>query len=56
MLASVIADADADDEVTLVTADRGLRRRAVALGAAVASPRWLLGLLDDDSAAPSRHG
>jgi len=52
----VSAIADAGDEVTLVTADRGLRQRAAALGATVASPRWLLGLLDEDGAAPSRHG
>ena len=56
MLVSAIADARDDDEVTLVTADRALSRRAAALGAAVASPRWLLGLLDEDSAAPRRHG
>ena len=55
MLVSVIAEADADD-VTLVTADRGLRQRAAALGATVASPGWLLALLDEGSAAPSRHG
>jgi hypothetical protein len=30
-----------DEEVTLVTADRELRRRAEALGAAVVGPRWL---------------
>ena len=54
MLVSAIADAD--EEVTLVTADRGLRQRAVALGAAVASPRWLLEVLDGDVATPSRHG
>ncbi len=54
MLVSAIAVSD--DEVTLVTADRELRRRAVALGAAVASPRWLLGLLDGDGTEPSRPG
>jgi hypothetical protein len=32
--------------VTLVSADRGLRRRAEALGADVAGPGWLLALLD----------
>ncbi len=31
-----------DGEVTLVTADRELRRRAEALGADVVGPRWLL--------------
>jgi hypothetical protein len=29
-----------------VSADRGLRRRAEALGADVAGPGWLLALLD----------
>jgi rRNA-processing protein FCF1 len=33
--------------VTLVTADRELRRRAEALGAEVVGPGWLLGLLDE---------
>jgi hypothetical protein len=33
------------DEVTLVTADRDLRRRAEALGATVVGPGWLLNLL-----------
>jgi hypothetical protein len=37
---------DADDPVTLVTADRALRERAAACGAAVVGPRWLLELLD----------
>jgi rRNA-processing protein FCF1 len=35
-----------DDGVTLVTADRALRRRAEALGADVVGPGWLLDLLD----------
>ena len=52
----VAAIAESNDQVTLVTADRELRQRAVALGAAVASPRWLLGLLDGDGDEPSRHG
>jgi hypothetical protein len=39
-LVDVVAGAP-DDEVTLVTADRELRRRAEALGAAVVGPRWL---------------
>ena len=34
------------DEVTLVTADRELRRRAEALGASVVGPGWLLSLLE----------
>jgi predicted RNA-binding protein with PIN domain len=39
-----------DDDVEVVTADRGLRRRVEALGATVAGPSWLLGrLLDDHS-------
>ncbi len=33
-------------EVTLVTADRELRRRAEALGASVVGPGWLLELLE----------
>jgi hypothetical protein len=37
---------EARGEVTLVSADRGLRRRAEALGADVAGPGWLLALLD----------
>jgi rRNA-processing protein FCF1 len=32
--------------VTLVTADRELRRRAEALGAEVVGPKWLLELLE----------
>ncbi len=38
---------DADDPVTLVSADRALRERAEACGAEVVGPRWLLELLDD---------
>jgi rRNA-processing protein FCF1 len=34
--------ADAAGQVTLVSADRPLRQRAEALGARVASPRWLV--------------
>jgi hypothetical protein len=37
---------EARGDVTLVSADRGLRRRAEALGADVAGPGWLLALLD----------
>ncbi len=40
-LIEVIADAD-DPDVTLVTADRGLRTRSEALGASVVGPGWLL--------------
>jgi hypothetical protein len=32
----------AGDEVTVVTADRGLRARVTALGASCVGPRWLL--------------
>ena len=35
-----------DQVVTLVTADRELRRRAEAVGAHVVGPRWLLALLE----------
>ena len=41
-LVDVAEDAGPDHEVTLVTADRELRRRAEALGAEVVGPRWLL--------------
>jgi rRNA-processing protein FCF1 len=37
---------DTTGQVTLVSADRALRQRAKALGADVASPRWLINLLD----------
>jgi hypothetical protein len=37
--------AGATDQVTLVTADRGLRERAEALGAGVVGPSWLIQLL-----------
>ena len=36
-----------NEAVTLVTADRELRRRAEALGAEVVGPSWLLHLLED---------
>jgi hypothetical protein len=38
---------DTSDQVTLVSADRELRRRAGALGAGVVGPGWLIGLLGD---------
>jgi 8-oxo-dGTP diphosphatase len=38
--------AEATGQVTLVSADRALRHRAEALGATVASPGWLIDLLD----------
>jgi len=37
----------ATDHVTLISADRGLRQRAEALGASAVGPNWLLGLLDE---------
>jgi hypothetical protein len=43
--ALVAVVADATGPVTLVSADRELRRRAEALGALVASPGWLIDLL-----------
>jgi hypothetical protein len=36
-----------DQPITLVTADRELRRRAEALGAKTVGPRWLLRLLEE---------
>jgi hypothetical protein len=36
----------ADEPVTLVTADRELRRRAAALGAEIVGPTWLLSALE----------
>ena len=44
-LVHVVAEA-ADEAVTLVTADRELRRRAESLGAEVVGPGWLLHLLE----------
>ncbi len=38
---------ESPDRVTLVTADRELRGRAEALGAAVVGPRWLLARLEE---------
>ena len=46
LLIDVAADAS-DQVVTLVTADRELRRRAEALGAEVIGPGWLLELLEE---------
>jgi hypothetical protein len=43
-LVDVVARAP-DQSITLVTADRELRRRAQALGADVVGPGWLLDLL-----------
>ena len=44
-LVEVVAGAS-DQVVTLVTADRELRRRAEALGAEVVGPSWLLHLIE----------
>ena len=41
-----VASNASDQVVTLVTADRELRRRAQALGADVVGPKWLLELLE----------
>jgi hypothetical protein len=43
----VAVAADADDQVTLVSADRALCQRARGLGAAVARPGWLIGRLGE---------
>ncbi len=45
-LVDVIASGPRNGQVTLVTADRALARRAEALGARVVGPKWLLNLLD----------
>jgi hypothetical protein len=47
--------ADATGPVTLLSADRALRQRAEVLGAKVAGPRWLIGLLDNGN-GPIRAG
>ena len=39
--------ADADGQVTLVSADRALCRQAQELGADVARPGWLIDLLEE---------
>jgi rRNA-processing protein FCF1 len=41
-----VASNASDQEVTLVTADRELRRRAEVLGADVVGPGWLLEILE----------
>jgi rRNA-processing protein FCF1 len=48
-LVDVIARAE-DPSITLVTADRELRRRAEALGANVVGPKWLLERLEQSAA------
>ncbi|HEY6472687.1 MAG TPA: hypothetical protein VIY26_07330 [Acidimicrobiales bacterium] len=45
-LVDVVEEAAPDHEVTLVTADRELRRRAETLGAEVVGPGWLWGRVD----------
>ena len=42
-----VVETNPDQAITLVTADRELRRRAETLGAEVVGPSWLLGLLDE---------
>ncbi len=42
----IAVTADAAGQVTLVSADRELRRRAEALGADVAGPGWLIDVLE----------
>ena len=42
-IVDLVRAADPDREITVVTADRGLRDRVTALGAAVTGPRTLLG-------------
>jgi hypothetical protein len=44
----VAVAAGADSQVTLVSADRALGRRAEALGASVKGPRWLIDRLEAD--------
>jgi hypothetical protein len=44
---AAIADARADDDVLVVTADRGLAERVRAAGAKVVGPSWLLDQLVD---------
>jgi hypothetical protein len=41
MIVAVVAAAGADDEVTVVSADRGLGARVRELGATVVGPTWL---------------
>lgn len=48
-LADELLRADPDDEVTVVTSDRGLRARVHAIGARSLGPGWLLQQLDDTS-------
>jgi hypothetical protein len=43
-----VATGASERGVTLVTADRELRRRAEALGATVVGPQWLLELIEGE--------
>jgi rRNA-processing protein FCF1 len=45
-LVSLAAEAGAGADVLLVTADRGLRARAAAVGASAVGPSWLLDRLE----------
>ncbi|WP_433527157.1 NYN domain-containing protein [Nocardia pseudovaccinii] len=45
-IVDVVAAATAEDRITVVTADRGLRERIQALGAESVGPRWLLDRID----------
>jgi inactivated superfamily I helicase len=50
------SNATEQSTVTLVTADRVLRRRAEALGADIVGPNWLLGRLDPPTERAPLHG
>jgi hypothetical protein len=43
-----VVERSPEQAVTLVTADRELRRRAETLGAEVVGPGWLLGILEEE--------
>jgi len=47
-----IARGAGDRDVVLVSADRGLRSRAAALGATAVGPAWLLDRIDGGRASP----
>jgi hypothetical protein len=49
-IVAAVAGAGPAGDVTVVTADRGLRDRVQGLGAAVVGPRWLLDRLGSDPA------
>lgn len=53
LIAQIAADrAAATDRVVVVTADRQLRARVVAVGAEVRGPRWLTRQFDDSPPGP----